>query len=264
VLLRKGKFMKIILKTGFLAMVLTSFTACSKSTTPGGLCGGANLYDSQASCQSSSPTANCSMTTVPLEGQNVVCWQQTTTNNNTGGNNNGNNNTGSDPCAAGNPAPAWVTTAWTPAQCDLGVTQQTRTVTCPYACPCSNPVPSNFQTCVPDLYGALHYSSQCTSGGGTVTTIDGKKGCLFQASSCPSGWYNVQNGSTPYTATISTSYVTKTGCMASAQMTLLTGYHSAVSATAVETAQKCTIHPCVGGCSTHETVYATVTKRLCY
>ena len=261
------------MKTSFvqscLVVMALALGACSQKASTGGVCGSAGLYDTQSNCLSVSSSGNCTMATAQVEGQSIVCWQQSSTNNNNGNGSGGGSGGGGtvtfDPCAPGNPPPAWATTAWTPSSCGPGVTAQTRTVYCPFACACSGAAPASAQTCAGDLSGSNHYSSQCTSAGGSVfTTSDGNKACRFSAGSCPSGWSAMKSSGVAFTQTVSTSYIDVTGCFGS-QMTKLTNYHGSMSATAVESASYCTERNfwCTG-CKTTATAYSTVTAVLCY
>lgn len=261
-----------------------SLTSCQKisSTLSADSCAkvGGGYFLAQNDCVKNSKTGLCANTVVQSNGQNIMCWQSTASGGGTasvGGTTvtvtMANTDTvtvyatptpTSSPAVCSTPA-SWALSAWSPTTCGPGDDHQTRTTTCSGGCPCSSPQPATTQTCVPDLYNAKHYESECTFRGGTSSWVDGKKICSISGDSCPNDWFTLTSNGMSYTVTQKTSGTAEIDDgNGSYHHTVYTGEHSGFTATAVESFTYCSNLKQGGGCNTTETIYAKVIRTACY
>jgi hypothetical protein len=235
--------------------------ACTPNSGTNAGCKTQGYFPDQSSCTSAIGTA-CEMTTIQsaADSKTLVCWKPSSL---------GLSATGTTGTTTGTTAGCsgtypWSIGPWVPATCDGTVAQQTRTVTCPTACPCNSPSPKPSETssCTPDLYNGLHYVNQCIALGGSVLPLDtGDKICSLPGSACPAGWHPYGPLGLYYTATQQTSAEEHTNCTGG-RSKVYTGFH-ALAALPIESKEYCSWRNCFK-CKAYSTVYATVVRVGCY
>ena len=236
--------------------------ACAPSAGLNAGCKTQGYFPDQSSCTSAIGTA-CEMTTIQSvsDSKTLVCWKPSSL---------GLSATGTTGTTTGTTAGCsgtyhWSIGPWVPATCDGTVAQQTRTVTCPTACPCNSPSPKPSETssCTPDLYNGLHYVNQCIALGGSVLPLStGEKICSVPVSACPSGWHPYGPLGVYHTATQMNSAQEHINCTGG-RMSVYTGFHE-MGPIPIEFKQYCSRRSCLKGCTEYSKVYATVTRVGCY
>jgi hypothetical protein len=197
----------------------------------------------------------------------LICWKPSASGLSLSTSTTGASTTSTSGCTGSYP---WSMGPWIPAACSGGVTQLTRVVSCPHACPCNQPsttMPENITNCTANLYNQIHYSTQCTGlGGSVITTPDGDKICSLAGSACPSGWFAYGPLGVNWTATEMASAKDRTNCFGG-YFTIYTGFH-VLGPVARESRKYCADPDCfLGikvGCDREEFVFAKVTRVGCY
>jgi hypothetical protein len=277
----KESLMKPDYFSNWIVLVLLTVSACSQRPSGTGNCESVGYFESQANCQATNGSADCSMATVQIEGQNKVCWMGSSL---PTGLQNIKPNLGSlnlNGCS-------WVVGAWNP-ECGGSVNTQTRLVTCNCSPQhqCIGQKPVETRGCPPQLntnlgpksktlklYGGYFTVEDCIKAGGESLIFQNKRLCSFHSPGyCMSPWHSYSEYSPvqgypglyfehPYTITQKTVFENKTGCMQSEQKE--TGFHASYSSL-IEKAERCKLWNCFNGsCGNEEMVYAKIIKILCY
>jgi hypothetical protein len=254
-----------VLCFGITMGVLSS--GCSPSVSDSSICRSMGFFVSQAECTGSTQGA-CQMTQLTSQStsKTVICWKPGTSTASQSPTPFVTSSPSSSPSGSsclGQTVP-WSLGAWSPAQCGPGVPKLQRSVNCYASCPCNspNPAPSTETICTPNLYGAVHYDTQCVAAGGVVSMQNAvTRICVFSASSCPSGWNAYKPGNVAFTATSIASAEDHINCLGGRQ-TVFTGFH-ALGEFDIESKDYCNWRNCFK-CKRWVKVYANVTKVGCY
>jgi hypothetical protein len=251
--------------SGFAVLIaILTLPACSKKSSTSAICGAAAMFGDQSECEAMAGGNGCVMSTSQSESGQAVCWRI----------NQNQTSTGTPPgTIASNCQPPYDEFV-APTQCSSTQNIQTITRVCKAGCTCSAGTIGSFQQgCNPDLHGGLHYSADCTSGGGTIDFADAKKACAFDGNACPSGWTALKSGGYPFTISVQAQALNYTTCYTPSQPTV-TQYHitfQALSPTA-ECKSICSERQdCewwriskTGSCKTTINLCSPITKVLCY
>jgi hypothetical protein len=238
---------------------------CSPSVSDSSICRSMGYFVSQTECTGATQGA-CQMTqlTSNSTSKTVLCWKPA------------DNSISSSPTPTPSPGSSgtgvsctgqtfpWSLGAWNPAQCGPGVPKLERSVSCYSSCPCNspNPAPASVTNCTPNLYGGVHYDSQCTAAGGVVDwQNDVTRICVFSAASCPSGWNAYVTSGKAWTATSIASAEDHINCVGGRQ-TVYTSFHN-LGPYPIESKDYCNWRNCFK-CKRWVKVYANVTKVGCY
>jgi hypothetical protein len=234
--------------------------ACAKKTSTAAICGASGMFADAAECQANAGSGSCVPSTAQSDTGQAVCYRLTQNQNST--------STGTGPGIVASCNPSYNESI-SPSVCSSAQPVQTVTRYCKAGCTCSFGTTQQFtQNCTADLYQSLHYSGDCTSAGGTVEFVDGKKGCAFNGSSCANGWNQLKNNGYAYTITEAARGQNWVSCTPPSTYTY-TNYHSTFQAVAPECKSICSSRDKCGGLASwgecvSSTICSTVKKILCY
>jgi hypothetical protein len=237
--------------------------ACSPNASSNLGCKTQGFFTDETSCVSASG-GSCTLTSVAsaIDSKTLICWKPSASGLSLSTSTTGASTTSTSGCTGSYP---WSMGPWIPAACSGGVTQLTRVVSCPHACPCNQPsttMPENITNCTADLYNQIHYSKQCKDLGGDVIPMpDGDKICSLPGSACPSGWFAYGPGGVNWTATEMAMAQDQINCTGGT-FPVYTAFH-ALGPLPIESKTYCGWRNCFK-CRRWDKVYAKVTRVGCY